>query len=282
MADDTEQLIVLLEAKVDQFEKQMKKAAQVANDNFGNIEARAKASGERIGAGLSQGSQAAAHSIRSMVDQIISGGSPITALGQQLGHLSIAANSPGALSGAFGGLASRFTSFITRATAVAVGIGGIAVAAGLGAAAVTKQALAMDDLATRTNTSVGYLRSLQQAAEFKGVSLDSFNHDLEKIADLTLQAKNNTGELSELFKANGIAAGTLELNVSQIAALIQNASGPNRNSILRQLGLSDSGAAVRFWTQGAAGIASMTAEAVKFGSAADANVIAKGSERRVE
>ena len=39
MADETEQLIVQLEAKVDNFEKQMKKAAAVADQGFGSIEA---------------------------------------------------------------------------------------------------------------------------------------------------------------------------------------------------------------------------------------------------
>ena len=42
MSDDTEQLIVQLEAKVDNFEKQMRKAAQTADTNFGSIEKRAK------------------------------------------------------------------------------------------------------------------------------------------------------------------------------------------------------------------------------------------------
>lgn len=52
MVDETEQLIVQLEAKVDQFEKQMKKAGQIADQGFGSIEARAKQSADLISSNL--------------------------------------------------------------------------------------------------------------------------------------------------------------------------------------------------------------------------------------
>jgi hypothetical protein len=50
--DNTEQLIVQLEAKVDNFEKQMKKAAQVADQGFGSIETRAKQTADLISKNL--------------------------------------------------------------------------------------------------------------------------------------------------------------------------------------------------------------------------------------
>ena len=50
--DNTEQLIVLLEAKVDNFEKQMKKAAQTADQGFGSIENRAKQTADLISKNL--------------------------------------------------------------------------------------------------------------------------------------------------------------------------------------------------------------------------------------
>lgn len=48
MADDTERLIVLLEAKIDAFEKNLQKASKTADTSFASIEARAKRSADTL------------------------------------------------------------------------------------------------------------------------------------------------------------------------------------------------------------------------------------------
>jgi hypothetical protein len=48
MATETEQLVVALEARVRDFERNFKKAPRVANDNFSKVEARARQSAIRL------------------------------------------------------------------------------------------------------------------------------------------------------------------------------------------------------------------------------------------
>lgn len=57
MADDTERLIVLLEAKIDQFEKNMAKASRSADQNFTNMEARAKRAAASLQANMEKAAQ---------------------------------------------------------------------------------------------------------------------------------------------------------------------------------------------------------------------------------
>lgn len=48
MADAAEQLVVLVEAKLNDFERNMKRASRVANDNFGDIENRGRRAGRSL------------------------------------------------------------------------------------------------------------------------------------------------------------------------------------------------------------------------------------------
>jgi hypothetical protein len=80
MADDTEQLIVLLEAKVDNFEKQMKKAAQTADQGFGSIEQRAKQMSDLIGKNLENAANGVS-SIFTKISGSFLGAAGITGLG---------------------------------------------------------------------------------------------------------------------------------------------------------------------------------------------------------
>ncbi len=81
-------------------------------------------------AGLSSQGQAAAHSVRSMVEGLLSGAPPTQVLTQQINHLSYAASGPQGLSGAFteaGGIAASFGSWLTGlVTPARLAIGGVA------------------------------------------------------------------------------------------------------------------------------------------------------------
>ncbi|RAI43988.1 phage tail tape measure C-terminal domain-containing protein [Rhodoplanes roseus] len=57
MADDTERLIVLLEAKIDQFEKNLAKASRSADQGFGGIEKRAAKAADTISANLGKAAE---------------------------------------------------------------------------------------------------------------------------------------------------------------------------------------------------------------------------------
>src|SRR5690349_4561254 len=57
MATETEQLVVQLEAKIDQFEKNLAKANRTADQNFSAIERRAKQSADQIGAHMAKAAQ---------------------------------------------------------------------------------------------------------------------------------------------------------------------------------------------------------------------------------
>lgn len=173
------------------------------------------------------------------------------------------------------GVKTAIGGLITPTNLLIGGLVGIAAGGAIALKSIADSEVALADLGERAQASVGYLHQLQEAASFKGVDSEAFTKDFTTLATETAQAKDNMGALVELFRANNVQAGTLKDNVSTLANLIKNASEPQKYSILQQLGLSDTRSAVQFWSEGAAGIASVTAAAVSFGQVADESLIAK-------
>jgi hypothetical protein len=149
-------------------------------------------------------------------------------------------------------------------------IGGLVATVAGGAIAarvIGDEAVAMANLAERTDTSAAALHGLQSAAAFKGIDTKTFTLAMEKFSDLTNQAKYNVGSLAELFRANGVAAGTMEENFAKAADLIKNAK--DKFAVLGELGLPQAHEFVSLLQQGKDGLAAVTAEAQKFDSVAE-------------
>lgn len=74
MATDEAKLIVALEARVDRFEKAFKRADRTANDNFQNIERRAKRSGEEMEKAMAGSAVKVAEGMEKMFAPFLRGG----------------------------------------------------------------------------------------------------------------------------------------------------------------------------------------------------------------
>jgi hypothetical protein len=162
-------------------------------------------------------------------------------------------------------------------TNLAIGaFAGLAVGAGMLVESAIKSQVALGDLADRTQTTVSAIHALQSAASFKGIDTDEFTKGMEKFGELSAEARENMGSMAELFRANGVAAGSFGQNISTAADLIKNTnSEAQKYAIIQQLGLPPTHQWVTLLSQGSAGIAAATAEAQKFGSVADDALIAK-------
>ncbi|WP_438277978.1 hypothetical protein [Nitrobacter sp.] len=79
----------------------------------------------RAHVGLSTQAMAAQHSMRSMIEMMILGATPVQVLGSQINHLTYAATGPGGLKGAFTDALGSFRAFITPATVIAGGLAAI-------------------------------------------------------------------------------------------------------------------------------------------------------------
>jgi hypothetical protein len=225
-------------------------------------------------AGMSTQAMAAMHSIRSMAEEIALGIPPTQVLTQQMAHLSFAASGPGGLKGAFTEALTALRGFINPTTLVVGGLAAIA-----GAAVITYNNIAatekqFDSLSDHAMTSVDALHSLQQATQIKGVAQPDFLKSMDAFAASTAQARENTGSLATLLRANGDAAGTLEQNLMNVADLVKNTtSEAQKYQIIQQAGLPATYQWVQFLSQGSAGIKAATDAAVKYGDVAEQTFI---------
>jgi len=87
------------------------------------------------------------------------------------------------------------------------------------------------------------------------------------------------GQLGELLRANGIAAGTTEQNFMSIANLIKNAaSSQQQYALLQEAGLPATAQWVALLSQGAQGIKTAAGNAGSFANGEEAQLIAKARE----
>lgn len=121
MADDGQQLLITLVAKMDKYERDMLRAKKVTSDNFNQMESRAKKAAGNIGKGFNDAAKltnsqmmALQHVARSMTEQIAMGISPLQALTAQMSHLSYIASGPGGPLGALKALGTVALSMATR------------------------------------------------------------------------------------------------------------------------------------------------------------------------
>lgn len=179
----------------------------------------------------------------------------------------------------FGGLTGAIGSLLTPQNLLIGATIGLAVAGVELYSSILAQEKAFDDLSDRTQTTLTDLHALASAASFQGVDSTDFLKQMTSFGTLTQEATQNLGSLAELFRANGVAAGTLQQNMASVANLVQNASSEAaKYQIVQEAGLPATREWVDFLSQGAAGIAQAEANAVAFGGAADKELVQKARD----
>jgi membrane protease subunit (stomatin/prohibitin family) len=89
MSTETEQLVVQLEARIDQFEKSFRKASQTANDNWSSIENRGRQAGARLRADMGKTTSGIANSFRGL-SATFAGSVGLTGAASATGLLAVA------------------------------------------------------------------------------------------------------------------------------------------------------------------------------------------------
>jgi len=183
----------------------------------------------------------------------------------------------------YGGLTGALSALLTP-TNLAIGATvGLTIAGVALYESILAQEQAFSDLSVRTNTTLADLHALAAAASFQGVDTTDFLKDMTAFGTLTQEATQNMGSLAELFRANGVAAGTLEQNMANVANLVKNASSEAaKYQIVLEAGLPATRQMVDFLSQGAAAIQQAETNAVQFGGTADAQLLAKAKDFGVQ
>lgn len=183
------------------------------------------------------------------------------------------------LIGGFGGLKNAIVSLITPQNLLIGGLTILAVGTYAAVKAIIAQEKEFDNLAQRANTTLQSLHSLESAASFKGIETSDFLKGMEQFADLSNEATHNMGTLAELFRANGVAAGTVDQNVLHLADLIRNAANEaDKYRLIQAAGLPATREWVDFLSQGAEGIRKAREEAAAFGDEAAQELVNRARE----
>jgi hypothetical protein len=188
--------------------------------------------------GLNSQGQAALHSIRSMVEQVALGISPVQALTGQLNHLTYAATGEGGITGAFKQAGGFLAGMITPMRAVVGGLGAI----GVGAAAMAVQSAddfkemqrSLIGLGARTGTTVQDIKNFaKENASATGLSitqLRSLGMEMTKTGEISIKNLHGMGEAVHGFatltdtsakeagtKLTQLFAGDLDKAVDQLS-----------------------------------------------------------------
>lgn len=178
-----------------------------------------------------------------------------------------------------GGLRAAIGGLITPTNLLIGGLAAVAVGGYVAYTSIKATELEFGALADRTDTAVRALHGFESAAAFKGIDTSDFLKGMEKLGDLSAQARDHMGSLAEFFRANNVAAGSLNDNLFHAADLIKNAaSDAARYQLIQQLGLPATREWVEYLKQGGASLREAVDEATKFGGAADEQLIAKARE----
>ena len=212
---------------------------------------------------------------------VLMGQSAFQIFAQQAGQIGqVIATSPQGLGGLLKEIGTSLRGLITPLTLAGAGVAALGVGAYAAYQSWKTFALQLDDTAHIAGTTSSAMAQLQAAASFKGISLDDFSKGAGNFSQQIYLAKQNMGGLIDVLRVNGVsAAGDFTTLLGKAADLIQNArSDQQRLVLLQQMGLPATMDWVRFLSQGSAGIKQATDEAVKFGGAANDNLVKKARE----
>lgn len=207
---------------------------------------------------------------------LASGQSPFTVLVQQGTQV---ADIFGNTRGTFRGFAGQIASVLTPMRLLAGGL--VAIGAGTVAALSYWKnfALTLEDASRAAEVSYETFAKLQTVAAFKGIDAQSFQTGMKGLAEELYRAKNNAGELREVFRVNGVEVkGTADALV-KVADLIKNSTSYQQKlSILQKAGLPTTAEWVRFMEQGGEAVKRATEGVAEFGGEADKNLRDKARE----
>lgn len=178
--------------------------------------------------------------------------------------------------GSVRGFASQIAAAITPARALGVtlaAVGAATVAAGL---SWKNYALRLDDASRASGVAFDSLSKLQAAASFKGIANEDFSTGITKFSRAVYDARNNIGELAQVFRVNGVQVRDTNDALNRAADLIKNARDDQQRLILlQQMGLPATMQWVRLLQGGAEGLTKAKLEAIGFGSEAEKSLIEK-------
>lgn len=244
MARDTEQLVVALEARIRDFEKNFQRANRTANDNFNRIEKRAKRSGDRLEKSLAGASSRVAASLKTFGAGFAGG---------ILGGLTV------------GGLQRIAGSIRDVANSVA-SIGSQAEMAGLTTKAFQELSYVADQNRISVDALADGMKELQlRADEFittgGGPAAESFQRLGFTADELREKLKDPSALLVEIIDRMEELDRAAQIRISD--ELFGGTAGERFVELL---------------DQGAAGIRNMIREANEFGLVLDEDVIARADE----
>jgi hypothetical protein len=237
-------------------------------------------------AALTAGTGLARHEMINLSRQIqdvgvslVSGQSPFLILAQQGTQIAdiFGSSKTGSVGGALKQIGSSVASFITPMRAFGVVAAGVGVAAYAMNSAWNTFTLKLDDTARASNLTTRELSKLQAVASFKGIDGGEFSKGIENFAKGVYDAKNNMGELAQVFRANRIVVGDTSASLEKAADLIKNAKNDQQRLVLlQQMGLPATMEWVRMLSGGAEGLRKAKAAAADF--AADDNMILRARQ----
>jgi len=194
------------------------------------------------------------------------GQSAFMIMAQQGGQLAqVIATSPNGLGGLMRELGRSLGGLLTPGR-LAVGVlGGLGVAGYAFYSSWKSSALALDDAARATDTTIQQFRALQSAAEVKGI--EDFTDSAQRFAGYIYQARNGMGSLGDVLRANGERATDFEGTLAAVGRILQRAfSDQQRLQLLQQAGLPATMAYARYAMQQADAKKRAATEAVNLNS----------------
>ncbi|WP_083656207.1 phage tail length tape measure family protein [Mongoliimonas terrestris] len=228
MATEQEQLVVLLEARVNNFEKQLQRANKAANSNFGAVEDRAARMGKRLEQTMGDAAKRTQDHMRQALrpDEIKnlqfqlndiftslgSGSSIQQVLMQQGGQITQALGNQGA-AGAVKGLGTALLGMINPATLAIFAIGGLATAATSYFSSSTTDTAALNALLQEHGELIGQIKQRygEAAAGLQDYSAASVT---TMIAQATIQLEAFKGMVADT--ASDVSDFVFQKSFSQI------------------------------------------------------------------
>lgn len=138
---------------------------------------------------------------------------------------------------------------------------------------------AVGDVAARTNMNAANLQGLGSAAGRLGIGESDFLAGMSKFNLEVDRAKRGTGDLYELLRRNGKAAGTVEETFFKVADLVKNArSEAQKFTTLQQAGLPANEQMVKLMEQGAEALRNQVEAAKANGQVVDQELLNKAEE----
>jgi hypothetical protein len=179
MADDTERLVVELEARIRDFEKNFEKATKTANDKWGKIEARGKQAADRIQSDMAKAASGIGGSLKSIGGNI-AGTFGIGGIASMTGFLALAVKINGELA-KLEGLARRAGLSTDRLQEVKF-------AANVKGVSDEEFSAGIDSSLKLLNEAQRQVNSLQRLFNANGVSIKQSNGELLRFDQLLERA----------------------------------------------------------------------------------------------